>query len=90
MPLIPIRVPRDPYRGSNANRRRKAAEFDRIAEKLEEHINREMAMSSETRHVFVYGELAFDLGLLQNQVRDALAGIGGDTGIAVWRGDGGA
>ena len=90
MPAYPIRVPRSTYRGSNPTKRRKAAELDRIADKLEMHINRAMEESKEERQVFVYGFLAHELRISESQVLEILSGYGGGTGITVWKGSGGA
>jgi hypothetical protein len=86
MPQFPIRVPRDGYRGSNPARRRKQDEYDRAARKLEEHVNKVMTACPDNTHVFIYGLLALELGIPQKMIAEVLAGIGGHTGMMVWKG----
>jgi hypothetical protein len=90
MPQYPIQIPRDTYHGVNVARRRRVTDHNRVAARLEEHINRVVGSSHENRHVFVYGFLAADVGIAEADVREALAGLGGETGITVWKGSVGA
>jgi hypothetical protein len=86
MPVHPIRVPRDAYRGSNPRRLRKRQEFNELAQMLESYINDTFAKSGETGTVFIYANIAQKFNLTTEQVRDVLFAVdGGHNGITVTR-----
>lgn len=85
MPMYPLQLPRNGYRGTNPSRRRKSSEFNKAAERLEQHINESIESGTDQTQVFIYGFLAADLGMSVDLIRRILEGVGGHTGITVSR-----
>ncbi len=84
MVRYPVRVPRKDYRGSKANIRLKVAERNRLAQRLEEHVNARIAESDEEVQIYLYYEIARDLNLPIDTVRKILFAVdGGDNGFTV-------
>lgn len=83
MPVYPLSVPRDGYRGTNPGRRRKSREFNSAADRLERHINERVESDTDPAQVFIYGFLAAELGMSVDLVRRVLEGVGGHNAITV-------
>lgn len=84
MALYPIQVPRDPYRGRNPARLRKAERFDKLAERLERYINERVAQSKDESQIFSYGMIAIDLGIPEKDIENVLYGVDcGGNGLTV-------
>lgn len=72
MARYPIDVSRDAYHGSSNTRRIKAMRHNEIASILENHINTNVASSTQSHHQFTYAVLAAKLNLYLEDVRDVL------------------
>lgn len=84
MVKYPIRVPRDYYQGRQPARQRKAAKHNELAKLLETHLNQQIEANNEPIQQYVYGFIAHDLGLDEEQVRNVLfAANCGHTGLTV-------
>ena len=80
--MFPIRPRLKHYRGTKENLRRKAAEENKIAEKIAKHLNTLIANNDEEMQQYIYGYIAIDLRVTAEQVRRALPG-GGSYGITL-------
>jgi hypothetical protein len=73
---LPVKPRRDSYCGSNAQRRRRAADFNDMAAKIANHVNAEIAKNPEEIQQYLFAMIANDLGLSENQVRSAIPSTG--------------
>ena len=87
MASYPVSVPRKHYRGSKVSLRRKAAEYNSVAQRLEEYVNRKVEEDSDSDcSRFMYGYIAADTGLSEETVRTVLFGVDcGHNGLTVWK-----
>lgn len=84
MPVYPIRVPRERYRGSKPGIARKVAEHNRLAAALEEYLNKWIAERDEPIQLHLYGLIAADMNLPVETVRGILFGVDcGHNGLTV-------
>lgn len=86
MIAYPVRVPRKHYRGSKPEIRRKVAERNAIAARLEQHINTDFAASGESMREYIYELTAIELHLPADRVRDILCRLeASHNGMTVFR-----
>lgn len=88
MKSCPVYVPRESYRGSNAAKARRRDNANRIATKIESHINDYMAtLEDGSVHVFLSYDIAGKIGEDAEIVRLLVCGIdGGSNGVTVLKG----
>lgn len=77
MTTYPLHTHRDGYRGNNASRREKARRFNEISAAIERHINQLVREQVEPVCSYMYGEIAADLNLSVDDVREACCVING-------------
>lgn len=89
MPRYPVSVPRESYGGSNPQKREKNREYNRIAEKVEKHINDYMRdLPENASHMFTSGSVAIDLREDSKVVQRIIFSIDcGHNGVTVFKGD---
>lgn len=86
MVQYPITVPRKIYRGSKPNLQMKAQERSRVAQQLEDYINRKVRESDREILQLFYGSIAHDLSLSVDLVRDILFGVDcGHNGMTIFK-----
>ena len=84
MTTYPISTRRKGYRGSKRKLLEDVLYFNRCSEKIEQHLNRLIEEKDQEIQMYVYGEIALDLGLKIDLVRDALSVAGGGyNGITI-------
>jgi hypothetical protein len=84
MAVYPLEIPRDLYRGHDPARLRKAARFNALAERLEQHLNSLVEKSNDRSQVFNYGGIAIDLRIDRKEVENVLFGVeAGGNGITI-------
>jgi len=71
LPVVP-RFKR--YRGAKPNLQRKSAEEFRVAQRIAEHVNTEIANNPAELQQILFGFVAIELGVTTEQVRSALPG----------------
>ena len=82
MVTYPIQVKRSTYRGADPRKRQKAAEQNRIATKLETHINALLKSQTAPIQVYFYHQIAAETGFSENTVRELCFSIdGGHNGF---------
>lgn len=82
MVTYPIHVTRSNYRGADPKKRQKAAEQNRISDKLEEHINGCIQAQLAPIQIYLYYRIAAETGYSEKIVRDLCFGIdGGGNGF---------
>lgn len=89
MKTYPISTDRDHYRGSNPSKQRKAAEYNRIAARVEKYLNDDLSKKPEDA---VYQYLSFhvarELGEDADIVQRVIFGIDcGHNGVTIVKGD---
>jgi hypothetical protein len=62
------------YRGAKENLKRKAAEQSRVAQRIADHVNTEIANNPAEVQQVIFGFVANKLGITTEQVRRALPG----------------
>ncbi|WP_286792976.1 hypothetical protein [Thalassospira sp. UBA4513] len=72
MVAYPMHVKRDYYRGAQPARKRKAQEYNRLAEILENYVNEEAQKVTNLPHVFLYADIARETNIPVKKVRDIL------------------
>ncbi|MEQ9642034.1 MAG: hypothetical protein RIM84_18570 [Alphaproteobacteria bacterium] len=86
MIAYPVRVPRKAYRGSKPQIRRKVAERNAVAARLEQHINADFSASGASMREYLYELIALELYLPVDIVRDILCRLkAGHNGVTVFR-----
>lgn len=86
MVTYPISVRRDGYRGNDARKRRKAADFNEIASAIESHVNGLLYEQQEPVCSYSYHEVARALGYDVETVRDVGFSIdGGHNGFTAYK-----
>jgi len=81
--IVPIRVCIKPYTGSKEKLKQKYYEKLRIAKVIENYINEKM--QNQSHQVFMYYQIANDLGLFAETVHDILYATDcGSNGITVF------
>jgi hypothetical protein len=85
MVTYPIRVERTSYRGSDPKKRAKAAEYNRDAAMIEEHINNQIRCGK--LGVFHYSTIAHEVRLDEKRVSKILFSVDcGHNGFTVVKG----
>jgi hypothetical protein len=89
MVKYPIRVAHDYYRGRDLRRVRKATEFNRVAARVETHINSAVAdWPDDTFDSLSSGMIALDLGEDDKLVHEIVFSIDcGHNGVTILKGD---
>jgi hypothetical protein len=89
MRTYPISVPRSSYRGSNARKLANAADYSRVAARVEDYINSKLRSApDDTVHVFHSYEIALDLAEGSSIVHDVVHSIDcGSHGVTIVKGD---
>lgn len=80
MPLLPLTPDFKVYRGSKENLRRKATEYNAIAQRVADHVNTLVANNPDEIQQYMFASIARDLRLTIDQVRSAIPD-GGYNGI---------
>lgn len=83
MATYPIHIPRDVSRAKRGERRRRL--LNALAADLEEHINKDLTTKPPGTYEFLYGLLALDLGVPEEDVRSVMTRVpaGGHNGIRI-------
>ena len=89
MRQYPVSVPRDHYGGSNASKRRKVQDYNRVAAMIEAHLNNEVAKWEGDRAGSILNhQVAAAIGEDSELVRRIMFRIdGGHNGVTIWKGD---
>lgn len=78
----PIRGKRIHYSGSDSNKAQKAADFNRIASEIDNHVNN--AIKNGKRGLITYRSIAAELGLDHKIIAEVLFSVdGGNTGLTI-------
>lgn len=86
----PVTVSGYRYRGSDARKQAKAAEYDRVASKVETYLRDAMEKLPKEHCVqmFISFTVAYAIGEQPELVREIISGIdGGSNGVTLWKGD---
>lgn len=86
MPTLPLTPHLKMYKGSKENLRRKNDEYNRMARRVAEHLNRQIANNPSETQMYTFGLVALELGLTKDQVFEAISD-GGSNGITIWVSD---
>jgi hypothetical protein len=70
------------YRGSKEALRRKASEYNRMAQRVADHVSALIANNPDETQMYLFYSIAYDLGLTEDQVRSAISD-GGYDGITI-------
>ena len=81
----PVHFPRQFYRGSKDNLRRRAADANRLIKQVEDYVNAQGKIDPEPFHQYIYASIAHELGLDPNEVRRLCMVDGGHNGFTVLR-----
>jgi hypothetical protein len=86
---IPVRVPRDTYRGREPRRLRKRDEYNRVAQRVEAYLNDDLAKQAEhTVTVYFSHTIANALQEDSDLVQRVVFGIdAGSGGVTICKGD---
>jgi hypothetical protein len=89
MKSYPVSIARQSYRGSDARKRMKVDNLNRIAGRIEEHLNHDLASKpDDTIHVYISHSVAREIGEDEEAVRRIIfATDGGGNGITIVKGD---
>jgi hypothetical protein len=89
MKSYPVSVRREEYRGSDPRKRAKVTEHNRIAQRVEDHLNDDLARQpQDTVHVYESYDVASAIGEDSAVVHDVIhATDGGANGITIVKGD---
>ena len=88
MVAYPISVRRNNYRRSNASKRAKAQQENRIASILEDHINSQLRAQASPVQDYQYHAIARETGIDERVVRDLCFSIDcGHNGFTAYRQD---
>lgn len=82
MPNLPLRPNLRDYRGQKEILRRRNDEYNRIAQRVADHVNRLVADDPDEIQQYFFGSIAIDLGLDVDDVRSAISN-GGYNGITL-------
>jgi hypothetical protein len=77
-----IRAHHRSYKGSKPEIRRKAAEFNALANRIAEHVNRKIRECPDEIQQYHYSAIANELGIDEELVREAISD-GGYNGITI-------
>jgi hypothetical protein len=86
----PITSQRQIYRGTNRSKRNKAANYNRVAATVEQHLRDEMERLEEADRVqvFISHTVAYAVGEDPELVRDIIYSLdAGANGVTLWKGD---
>lgn len=84
MVTYPIHVRRKHYNGSKDHLRRRCARTNQTAAELERYLNRRIEESDQETQVFLYGFIAADTGIAEEEVRRLLFPVDcGHNGLTV-------
>jgi len=89
MKCYPISVIRKSYRGSDARRRVKVQEYNRIAAKVEDHLNADLAkQADDSVTTYLTYHIAADVGEDREIVHDIVYSIDcGANGVTLYKGN---
>ena len=89
MRQYPVSVPRDHYGGSNPSRRRKTQDYNRVADRIENHLNGEVAKwDDDWVGSILNHQVAAAIGEDSELVRRIMFRIdGGHNGVTICKGD---
>lgn len=89
MRTYPVRVPRSSYRGRNPRDLMKAANHSRVAGRVQDYINSDLASApDDTVRVFHSHQIALDLAEDSRIISDVVFSIdGGSNGVTIVKGD---
>lgn len=89
MKSYPVSIARESYRGSNASKREKVNNLNRIAQRIEDYINDDLAAKpDDTIQVYTSYFVASDIGEDDETVRRIIhATDAGSNGITIVKGD---
>jgi hypothetical protein len=73
MSILPLTPNLRDYRGSKENLRRKNAEYNAMAHRVAEHVNRRIADNPNKIQQYMFANIAHDLGFTTDQVRAAIS-----------------
>jgi hypothetical protein len=85
----PVSVRRDSYRGANAAKQRKAAEYNRVASRVADYINSDLR-DKPTDKIYTYlsAQIAQELGENSELVHEIVFSIDcGHNGVTIVKGD---
>lgn len=82
MPGLPLQPHLRRYQGHNEAKRAKIDEYNRLAHRIVERLNRIIADDPSPGQQHLYGHLAAEFGVEQSIVAEAV-GIGGSNGITL-------
>jgi hypothetical protein len=84
MVTYPIHVSRKRYGGRNLARLRNSQEHNRLAEQLENYLNAKIEQNSNQTQVYLYAQIAIDLGFSVDAIRAVLFAVdSGHNGLTV-------
>lgn len=85
----PVHVPIDPYRGRDPRRMRKRDEYNRVAKRIEDYLNADLAkLPDHTIKVYLSYWIALDIREDPKLVKDIVFGIdAGSNGVTICKGD---
>jgi len=87
MKTYPVWVPRDSYRGHNPLRLVKKDRWDRLAARIQMHINSDLAGREDGLHTYYSDFIALELGEDPELVREIVFGIDcGHNGVTILKG----
>ncbi|RUX95822.1 MULTISPECIES: hypothetical protein [unclassified Mesorhizobium] len=81
MTTVPIRATRKAYRGGDQAKAQRVADENRIVDRIELRANEVLANCPDEIQTLLFGEIANDLAVDVNLVREALSG--GHNGVTV-------
>lgn len=89
MKSYPISIHREGYRGSDARKRAKVNNLNRIAGRIEEYLNNDLATKpDDTVHVYISFTIASEIGEDAETVRQIIFATDcGSNGITIVKGD---
>lgn len=82
MPSLPLTPHLKRYGGSKESLRRKNTEYNLMAQRVADYINKQIAANPNEIQQYFFGDVAAKLGLSVDQVRDAISD-GGYNGITI-------
>lgn len=82
MAFLPISPKLDSYRGGDARKKRRRDEWNALANRIADHLNRRIATDPAERQQYLFHEIAGRVGCAVDDVRRAI-GDGGWNGITI-------
>ena len=89
MKSYPISVHRETYRGSDPRKRAKVSEYNRVASRIEDHLNRDLERQpQDSVQVYTSYVIASEIGEDSALVHDIIFATDcGSNGITIYKGD---